>query len=42
LTFTPSGLPGTATITVVLKDDGGTASGGGDTSGPHTFLILIF
>jgi len=42
LTFTPAGVPGVVTITVVLKDDGGTASGGADTSGPHTFLIWMF
>lgn len=39
LTFTLSGLPGEATITVVLKDNGGTANGGSDTSDPHTFKI---
>lgn len=42
LTFTPVGIPGVATITVVLKDDGGTVSGGGDTSGPHTVVIWVF
>lgn len=41
LTFTPSGLVGSALITVVLKDNGGTASGGGDTSGPHNFVISV-
>jgi hypothetical protein len=41
LTFTPSGNRGSATITVVLKDNGGTASGGGDTSGPHNFTIKV-
>jgi Bacterial Ig domain/Bacterial Ig-like domain (group 1) len=41
LTFTPSGAVGGAVITVVLKDNGGTASGGGDTSGPHRFTIWI-
>jgi hypothetical protein len=41
LTFTPSGAVGGAVITVVLKDNGGTASGGGDTSGPHSFTIWI-
>jgi hypothetical protein len=39
LTFTPSGKSGSATITVVLKDNGGTANGGADTSEPHTFTI---
>jgi hypothetical protein len=42
LTFTPSGAEGIASVTVVLTDNGGTARGGGDTSEPHTFLILIF
>jgi hypothetical protein len=41
LTFTPSGNSGSATITVVLQDNGGTANGGGDTSDPHTFTIKI-
>jgi Big-like domain-containing protein len=41
LTFTPSGSSGSAMITVVLKDNGGTANGGGDTSDPHTFTIKI-
>ena len=42
LTFTPSGAVGIAVITVVLKDNGGIASGGGDTSGPHSFTIGIW
>jgi hypothetical protein len=42
LTFTPSGVQGIATVTVVLTDNGGTAKGGVDTSGPYTFAILIF
>lgn len=42
LTFTPSpGAHGTATVTAVLKDDGGTANGGVDTSAPQTFTIEI-
>jgi hypothetical protein len=41
LSFTPSGGEGSATITVVLKDNGGTANGGADTSEPHTFTIKI-
>jgi hypothetical protein len=41
LTFTPSGSSGSATITVVLKDNGGTANGGADTSDPHTFTIKV-
>jgi CSLREA domain-containing protein len=32
---------GTATITVVLKDNGGTANGGQDTSPPQTFTINV-
>jgi hypothetical protein len=41
LTFTPSGVVGGAVITIVLKDNGGIASGGGDTSGPHSFTIWV-
>jgi hypothetical protein len=41
LTFTPSGSRGSATITVVLKDNGGTANGGVDTSAPHGFTIKV-
>lgn len=42
LTFTPaSHASGSATLTVVAKDDGGTARGGGDTSGPKTFKITV-
>ena len=41
LSFTPNGLPGTATVTVHVEDDGGTASGGVDTSGNQTFTITI-
>ncbi|WP_165849379.1 InlB B-repeat-containing protein [Candidatus Cryosericum septentrionale] len=32
---------GTATITLVLHDDGGTANGGVDTSAPQTFTITV-
>ena len=32
---------GTATITVELQDNGGTAGGGDDTSAPQTFTITI-
>lgn len=32
---------GSAAITVVLTDDGGTANGGNDTSPPHTFTITV-
>ena len=41
LTFTPSGNSGSATITVVLMDNGGTANGGADTSDSHSFTIKI-
>ena len=42
LTFEPApGQTGFATVTVVLKDDGGTANGGSDTSVPHTFTITV-
>ncbi|MCL4876277.1 MAG: DUF11 domain-containing protein [Anaerolineae bacterium] len=37
LTYTPSGIVGTATIEVRLQDNGG----GGDTSAPQTFTISI-
>jgi hypothetical protein len=42
LTFTaaPSAI-GTASITLVLKDNGGTAIGGVDTSAPQTFTIQV-
>jgi hypothetical protein len=41
LTFAPSATPGTATVTVVAHDDGGTANGGVDTSAPQTFVIVV-
>jgi hypothetical protein len=42
LAFTPAkNAHGTATITIALKDDGGTANGGVDTSPPQTFQINI-
>ncbi len=42
LTFTPaSDAAGSATVTAVLKDDGGIANGGVDTSDGQTFLITI-
>ncbi len=42
LTYTPAANAfGSADITVVLKDDGGTANGGVDTSAPATFKIQI-
>ena len=42
LTYTPApNANGSAAITVVLKDNGGTANGGVDTSAPQTFIIII-
>lgn len=42
LTYTPIfGVTGTATVTVELKDNGGVANGGQDTSIQQTFLINI-
>jgi hypothetical protein len=42
LTYTPAANEfGTAQITLVIKDDGGTASGGQDTSPPQTFVIDV-
>ena len=42
LTYTPAAnANGTATITLRLTDDGGTANGGVDTSPPQTFTIIV-
>ena len=42
LTYRPAtNAYGTATIGVILKDDGGTANGGQDTSAAQTFLITL-
>ncbi len=42
LTYTPApGASGTATVTVQLHDDGGTANGGVDASPPQTFTIAV-
>ena len=42
ITFTPeTNANGTATVTVVLKDNDGTANGGVDTSEEHTFTIMV-
>ncbi|MCW6050765.1 DUF4347 domain-containing protein [Lyngbya sp. CCAP 1446/10] len=41
LTYTPSGKPGTATVSVQLQDNGGTANGGVDLSNTATFNITI-
>jgi CSLREA domain-containing protein len=38
---TASNANGSATITIVLKDNGGTANGGVDTSPPQTFTITV-
>ena len=42
LTYTPApNANGVATVTVRAADDGGTATGGGDTSAPQTFAIAV-
>ena len=42
LTYTAAAdANGSATITLVIKDDGGTANGGVDTSAPQTFVIAV-
>ena len=42
LTYTPApGVIGTATVSVTLKDNGGTANGGVDTSAAQTFIIAL-
>ena len=42
LTYTSApNANGSATVTVRAHDDGGTANGGQDTSGPQTFTITI-
>jgi hypothetical protein len=42
LTYTiASGASGSATVTVSLRDNGGTANGGVDTSAPQTFTISV-
>jgi len=42
LTFTPAaGQTGSADVTIVLRDNGGTANGGSDTSPPQTFNIRV-
>jgi VCBS repeat-containing protein len=42
LTYTPAAnANGSATVSVVLHDDGGTASGGVDTSAPQSFTIAV-
>jgi hypothetical protein len=42
LTYTPaSGVSGTATITIALQDNGGTANGGANTSATQNFIINV-
>jgi len=42
LTYTPAAnASGTATVTIYLSDDGGTANGGDDTSDSQTFTITV-
>ena len=41
LTWEPSGVLGSSTITLRLTDDGGTANGGTDTSPTQTFSITV-
>ena len=42
LTFIPAlNAYGSATVTVIAQDDGGTANGGVDTSAPQTFTITV-
>jgi hypothetical protein len=41
LTFTPSGLPGTALVSVVAHDDGGRSGAGNDTSNARIFIVLV-
>jgi Domain of unknown function (DUF4347) len=41
LTYTPSNIAGSATIGVLVKDNGGTANGGVDTSSIQTYTITV-
>lgn len=41
LRYTPSKDQGTARVEVRLRDDGGTANGGSDTSQPHILIISV-
>ena len=41
LRYVPGANPGAATVSVVLKDNGGTANGGVDTSAVQTFKITV-
>lgn len=41
LSYTPAGTAGTATVTVILKDNGGVANGGVDTFTTQIFTITV-
>ena len=41
LRYTPSRKSGSASVVVQLRDDGGTAGGGVDTSGAHVLVITV-
>jgi hypothetical protein len=41
LTYTPSGQTGSSTVSVQLRDDGGTENGGSDRGHWHTFTIRV-
>jgi VCBS repeat-containing protein len=41
LSFTPSGLTGSASVTVRVRDSGGTLNGGADASADQTFTITV-
>ena len=41
LRYSPSDQEGTALVEVRLRDDGGTANGGQDTSPPHMLIIVV-
>jgi VCBS repeat-containing protein len=41
LSYTPSGLTGSVTVTVHLQDNGGTSNSGNDTSGAQSFTLTL-
>lgn len=41
LSYTPNGIAGTSSFTVTVRDSGGTANGGVDTSAPRVFTITV-
>jgi hypothetical protein len=41
LTYTLTGATGTASLRVILRDNGGTISGGVDTSSPREFRVIV-